>query len=225
MSSEDIQSKKLVEFYLRSVICIGGLTYILAAYRLDLKIVDLKLGVLVVITGLLSSRMTIKLPQFGSWISVSDTFIFLTLLLYGCEAAILMAATEAFLSSIRSAYCRKWSTILFNWASAAVATDSQIRHCYRPYGAHPIRDKLRRGGGSGRVKSKRSNLVDMEEALPLDVDHLFCWRLCSCRYRNTDGAIWLLRANNHVADHCHCLLHLSHLPEEYRSLNESGGPG
>ena len=128
MSSEDIQSKKLVEFYLRGIICVGGLTYILAAYQLDLKIVDLKLGVLVVITGLLSSRMTIKIPQFGSWISVSDTFIFLTLLLYGCEAAILMAATEAFLSSIRSAYCRKWSTILFNWSSAAVAT------CVTSYG-------------------------------------------------------------------------------------------
>src|SRR5258705_10904049 len=120
MSSEDTQSK-LVKFYLRSVICVGGLTYVLAAYRLDLKIVDLKIGVLVIITGLISSRMTIKIPQFGSWISVSDTFIFLTLLLYGCEAAILMAATEAFLSSIRSAYCRKWSTILFNWSGAAVA--------------------------------------------------------------------------------------------------------
>lgn len=122
MSSEDTQSKKLVKFYLRSIICVGGLTYVLAAYRLDLRIVDLKLGVLVIITGLISSRMTIKIPQFGSWISVSDTFIFLTLLLYGCEAAILMAATEAFLSSIRSAYCRKWSTILFNWAVAAMAT-------------------------------------------------------------------------------------------------------
>src|SRR5258705_4384431 len=121
MSSEDTQSK-LVKFYLRSVICVGGLTYVLAAYRLDLKIVDLKIGVLVIITGLLSSRMTIKIPQFGSWISVSDTFIFLTLLLYGCEAAILLAATEAFLSSIRSVYCRKWSTILFNWSVAAVAT-------------------------------------------------------------------------------------------------------
>ncbi|HEY8187999.1 MAG TPA: histidine kinase dimerization/phospho-acceptor domain-containing protein, partial [Pyrinomonadaceae bacterium] len=121
MSSEDTQSK-LVKFYLRSIICVGGLTYVLAAYRLDLKIVDLKIGVLVIITGLLSSRMTIKIPQFGSWISVSDTFIFLTLLLYGCEAAILMAATEAFLSSIRSAYCRKWSTILFNWSVAAMAT-------------------------------------------------------------------------------------------------------
>lgn len=118
---EHIEGKKLVRSYLWTVICAGGLIYLLAAYRLDLKIVDLKLGVLVIITGLLSSRMTIKIPQFGSWISVSDTFIFLTLLLYGCEAAILMAATEAFLSSVRSAYCRKWSTILFNWACAALA--------------------------------------------------------------------------------------------------------
>ena len=122
LPEENIDSRKLANYYLWSVVCAGGLIYLLAAYRLDLGIVDLKLGVLVVITGLLSSRMTIKIPQFGSWISVSDTFIFLTLLLYGCEAAILMAATEAFLSSIRSAYCRKWSTILFNWSCAASAT-------------------------------------------------------------------------------------------------------
>lgn len=102
-------------------VCTGGLIYFLAAYRLDLRVVDLKLVFLVAITGLLSSRITIKIPQFGSWISVSDTFIFLTLLLYGCEAAILMAATEAFLSSFRSPYCRKASTILFNWACAAIA--------------------------------------------------------------------------------------------------------
>lgn len=120
-TTEHRKSDKLVRSYLWSIICVGGLIYFLAAYRLDLKIVDLKLGVLVVITALLSSRMTIKIPQFGSWISVSDTLIFLTLLLYGCEAAILMAATEAFLSSVRSAYCRKWSTILFNWSCAAVA--------------------------------------------------------------------------------------------------------
>ena len=120
----EAQSKHdtLVRSYLWSVICAGAIVYFLAALRLDPKIIDLKLGVLVVITGLLSSRMTIKIPQFGSWISVSDTLIFLTLFLYGCEAAILMSATEAFLSSIRSAYCRKWSTVLFNWASAAVAT-------------------------------------------------------------------------------------------------------
>jgi signal transduction histidine kinase/ActR/RegA family two-component response regulator len=92
-----------------------------AAYRFDPKIIDPKLGILVVVTLLLTSRITIKIPQFGSWISVSDTFIFLTLLLYGCEAAILMAATEAFLSSFRSDYCRKPTTIFFNWACAAWA--------------------------------------------------------------------------------------------------------
>lgn len=121
LPSLHIPSSKLVRPYIWTTVAAGGLIYFLAAGRLNPKIIDLKLGVLVVITGLLSSRITIKIPQFGSWISVSDTFIFLTLLLYGCEAAILMAATEAFLSSLRSTYCRKPSTVLFNWACAAWA--------------------------------------------------------------------------------------------------------
>lgn len=116
-----IESRKLVRPFIWITACTGGLIYFLAAYRLDLRVVDLKLLFLVAITGLLSSRITIKIPQFGSWISVSDTFIFLTLLLYGCEAAILMAATEALLSSCRSPYSRKASSILFNWACAAIA--------------------------------------------------------------------------------------------------------
>ena len=41
-------------------------------------------------------------------------------MLYGCEAAILMAATEALLSSFR--FSRKLSTILFNWGCAAWST-------------------------------------------------------------------------------------------------------
>src|SRR6267378_4493209 len=113
------ENSRLVRAYLWATICAGGLIYFLSAYRLDSKIVDVKLGVLVIITVFLSSRITIKIPQFGSHISVSDTFIFLTLLLYGCEAAILMAATEAFFCSFRSVHCRKPSTVLFNWAGAA----------------------------------------------------------------------------------------------------------
>ena len=117
----NIAGRKFVKPYLWSTIFAGGLIYFLSAYRLDPKLVDLKLGVLAVLTLCVSSRITIKIPRFGSWISVSDTFIFLTLLLYGCEAAILMAATEALLTSFRSDYCRKPTTILFNWACAASA--------------------------------------------------------------------------------------------------------
>ena len=90
----DITGKNLVKPYTWFTIFAGGLIFLLAAYRLDQRIVDVKLGVLVMITLFLTSRITIKIPQFSSYISVSDTFIFLTLLLYGCEAAILMAATE-----------------------------------------------------------------------------------------------------------------------------------
>lgn len=120
--ASQLESNRLVRPYLWTTVVTGGLIYLLAIVRLDLRIVDVKLGIVALITGLLSSRVTIKIPKFGSWISVSDIFIFLTLLLYGCEAAILMAATEAFLSSLRSGYCRKWSTVFFNWSSAAWAT-------------------------------------------------------------------------------------------------------
>jgi signal transduction histidine kinase/ActR/RegA family two-component response regulator len=113
----EIRNEKLLGFYLWVTACAGGLIYFVAGYRMDLTRVDLRLGVLAFITIFLSSRISIKIPHFRSRISVSDTFIFLTLVLYGCEAAILMAATEALLSSFR--FSRKAETILFNWGCAA----------------------------------------------------------------------------------------------------------
>lgn len=113
----EINKEKLASTYLWVTICAGGLIYLVAGYRLDLKLVDLTLAVIAILTIFLSSRISIRIPHFDSQISVSDTFIFLTLLLYGYEAAILMAATEALLSSFR--FCHKRSTILFNWGCAA----------------------------------------------------------------------------------------------------------
>jgi signal transduction histidine kinase/ActR/RegA family two-component response regulator len=127
----DIKNEKLVAAYMWVTACAGGLIYFVAAYRMDLRKVDLQLAVLAAITVFLSSRITIKIPQFRSQISVSDTFIFLTLVLYGCEAAILMAATEALLSSFR--FSRKPSTILFNWGCAswsACVTSYSVRFFY-----------------------------------------------------------------------------------------------
>jgi signal transduction histidine kinase/ActR/RegA family two-component response regulator len=115
--NSEINKKMLASAYLWATIFGGGLIYFVAAQRLDLKLIDFKLAVIAVLTIFLSSRISIRIPQFDSQISVSDTFIFLTLLLYGYEAAILMAATEALLSSFR--FCRKRSTMFFNWGCAA----------------------------------------------------------------------------------------------------------
>ena len=115
--NSEIDKKRLASTYLWVTICAGGLIYFVAAYRLDLRLVDLKLAVIAILTIFLSSRISIRIPRFDSQISVSDTFIFLSLLLYGYEVAILIAATEALLSSFR--FCHKRSTIFFNWGCAA----------------------------------------------------------------------------------------------------------
>src|ERR1041385_1346087 len=116
----DTDDEKLTQTYRWSIIIGGAAVYFLAAYWLNPRLIDLRLGAVAFLTLFLSSRITIKIPQFNSQISVSDTFIFLTLLLYGSEAAILMAATEALLSSLR--FCRKSTTVLFNWGCAALST-------------------------------------------------------------------------------------------------------
>lgn len=115
-----ITSKKLSEFYIRLTILVGGVLYLLAALSVNYARLDLKFVTLAVVTLFLSSRIIIPIPRFASQISVSDTFIFLTLLLYGGEAAVLLAATEALLSSLR--FSKKPTTILFNWGCAACST-------------------------------------------------------------------------------------------------------
>jgi signal transduction histidine kinase/ActR/RegA family two-component response regulator len=116
----DSNHEQLTRIYIWATILGGGAVYVLAAYWLDLRVLDLRFLFIAVLTLFLSSRIVIKIPQFSSHISVSDTFIFLTLLLYGGEAAILMAATEALLSSSR--FCRKSILIPFNWGCAALST-------------------------------------------------------------------------------------------------------
>ena len=97
----------------------GCLTFLYSFSRLDLDHFDSRFAILVAMAFLLTSRITVPIPRFSSKISVSDTFVFLVLLLYGAPAAIIVGAVEALLSSLR--FSRKRSIIAFNWASAAVS--------------------------------------------------------------------------------------------------------
>lgn len=76
--------------------------------------------VLALIAIVLGPCLTVRIPRLTSQITVSDTFIFLTLLLYGGEAAVLLAALEALSSSLR--FSHKTITILSNAAVMACAT-------------------------------------------------------------------------------------------------------
>jgi signal transduction histidine kinase/CheY-like chemotaxis protein len=97
----------------------GSLAFLFSASQLDFGQFDSRFALLVGMALLLTSRITIPIPRFSSQISVSDTFVFLVLLLYGGPAAVVLGGVEAFLSSLR--FSRRPKILAFNWASAAVS--------------------------------------------------------------------------------------------------------
>ncbi|HVF55244.1 MAG TPA: ATP-binding protein [Pyrinomonadaceae bacterium] len=115
---------KLFQPFVRAVIALGALVILCAALRLPVSALDLRFLALVAVTLGVTSRISIRIPRIESEISVSDTFIFLALLLYGGEAAILVAAAEGFVSSLR--FCKQKLTAVFNAASMALATFATV---------------------------------------------------------------------------------------------------
>ncbi len=103
-----------------AVIILGAVCLIAAAFRLPIERADVYLPVLAILTVVVGSRVTIPIPRFKSHVAVSDTFIFLTLLLYGGEFAIILSAVEAFVSSWR--FCNRKITVFFNATAVAIST-------------------------------------------------------------------------------------------------------
>jgi len=110
---------KLFGPFLWVVIACGILAFASSATQIDIAHFDPRYSVLIGVALLLTSRITIPIPRFSSQISVSDTFVFVVLLLYGGAAAVVVGAMEAFISSLR--FSRRPVIVLFNWASAAVS--------------------------------------------------------------------------------------------------------
>ncbi len=107
-----------------AVIGVGLACVVLATLGLDVTRVDVYLLLLAAFMIGVGSRITLQIPRFNSHISVSDTFIFLALLLYGGEFAVLLAAVEAAASAWR--FCDRKLTVLFNAATMAISTSAVV---------------------------------------------------------------------------------------------------
>jgi len=102
------------------VILAGGGALAWAALHLDRSQIDLQFFLLACVTIIFGPRIGVPIPRVKSEITVSDTFIFLVLMLYGGPAAILLAGAEAFCSSMR--FAGRWITCCFNAALLALST-------------------------------------------------------------------------------------------------------
>jgi diguanylate cyclase (GGDEF)-like protein/PAS domain S-box-containing protein len=115
-----MSKQRIVKVYMHVVVAIGVAICIFCATRLPIGRLGVPFLLLALMTIALASRVVINFPRFKSCVSVSDVFIFITLLLFDAEAAILLGAVEALISSLRIS--KKPLTIAFNAAAMAWST-------------------------------------------------------------------------------------------------------
>jgi diguanylate cyclase (GGDEF)-like protein/PAS domain S-box-containing protein len=108
------------EIYIWLVIAAGLAVTTYSAAHVTPAQLDIRFLLLAIATILIGPRLSIRIPRVKAHISVSDTFVFLTILLFGGEVAILLATAEAACASVRIG--KKNRTHLFNASVMACAT-------------------------------------------------------------------------------------------------------
>src|SRR6185295_11956476 len=101
--------------YMWSVVAAGTACVLYAAYTLPRGIIDGYFLLLTLITAVLGSRIAIRIPKISGNITVEDTFVFITLLIYGGEAAVIIGALSGICSALRIS--RKVRTVAFGSAA------------------------------------------------------------------------------------------------------------
>lgn len=101
------------------VIATGAACVLYAALTLPAGIIDGYFLLLTLITAVIGSRIAIRIPQINVNITVDDTFVFMALLLYGAEAAVMTGALAGICSALRIS--RKVRTVAFGSAALACA--------------------------------------------------------------------------------------------------------
>jgi diguanylate cyclase (GGDEF)-like protein/PAS domain S-box-containing protein len=92
---------RLNQFYMYFISAVGAAVLVFSVRAFSLHQITLPFVILGLATVLVGPRLSIPIPRVRAHISVSDTFIFLTLLLFGGEAAIVLATAESICASLR----------------------------------------------------------------------------------------------------------------------------
>lgn len=106
--------QQLAKPFMWLVIVLGAMAGWHSITNLSSKELDFGYLLIVCITLGFASRIIVQIPRCKGQISVSDTFVLLSLLLYGVEAAVLLAGADALVSCLRVS--KKKLNIAYNTA-------------------------------------------------------------------------------------------------------------
>jgi signal transduction histidine kinase/ActR/RegA family two-component response regulator len=138
-----VNKKRIFDFYSWLVIVAGVVVLAYCVSNVSASLLDTKLILLALLTVFLSARIAIKIPNNGGHLTISDTFIFLIMLMYGREAAVLVAAAEGAYSSLPYREMRR--TVVVNGSIMAISTflaATTLRLFYTPITKLPATDNL-----------------------------------------------------------------------------------
>jgi len=128
----DVNRAQFGQVYMWSLVIAGAAIVVGAIYQLRFTHLDAPF-VFLCLMVMASSLIAIKIPHVSGRITVADTFVFLTLLLYGGAAAIVMSALEGITATL--IISKKPRTILFNSAILATSTFFTVAVLFWRYGS------------------------------------------------------------------------------------------
>ena len=112
MKAPPISTQRRANIYRWVIVACGAAALAFSVFWLPMPRLDLRFLVLAAVMVLISARLSIQIPRVNTNITVSDTFIFLVLLLYGGVAGLMLAVADGLFGALRIS--RKPITILFN---------------------------------------------------------------------------------------------------------------
>lgn len=115
----DTDGQRFTKCYMWLITAAGSMVVAYAAYTFPYRLLDFRFLLLLLLTIVISSRVAIKVPRANTTITVADSFVFLTLLLYGPAAAVVVAAADGVSSGLRLS--KRTLTVLFNAGAMACA--------------------------------------------------------------------------------------------------------
>jgi len=123
----------LAGIYIWLVITVGAALCLYATVNIPAGSIDVYFLLLTIVTAVVGSQVAIRIPQINVNITVDDTFVFIALLLYGPEAAILLGAVAGVCSGGRIS--KKVRTVAFGGAaltSAVFVTATVLKAVFGP---------------------------------------------------------------------------------------------
>src|ERR1043166_7199879 len=115
-----MKPQRSFQAFVKLVIVVGTASFILCAAQLASTHLNWQFVLLLGLMAALAARLSISIPYVKGEVTVGDTLIFLTMLLYGSAAAVVIATVDGLSSSLYvSKKPRVW---LFNSAQMALST-------------------------------------------------------------------------------------------------------